>query len=305
MDNPTTELKQVLLDFYLSFFPFPSQFELPSYRRNPSLHLDEYLQMRSTHQQHGSRQFYVTLHQSYVELYLQSLHTLRQLLLDTLWELDQWLSLLGMDTQQPHQRYPSAALIHWSRGKEKTRGRGRGRDGIDVFLPYSSLLWGTIGLCLLIGIRLLFRFHRRRQLRSNKSSTGGAVFSGLIDSEKRRYYQTSSSSGGDRGGGRGSRVAVSRREEREREALARAMEEGKTESMECEEDDDEEEEEWEGEEGGDGRPSYDLEGDELFRNAQQVVREGEEGEEDLLNKLWRTAGYGVTGESLSLFLLSL
>jgi hypothetical protein len=75
--------------------------------------------------------------------------------------------------------------------------------------------------------------------------------------------------------------------------------------MECEEEEDEEEEEWEGEEGGDGRPSYDLEGDELFRNAQQVVREGEEGEEDLLNKLWRTAGYGVTGESLSLFLLSL
>ena len=59
------------------------------------------------------------------------------------------------------------------------------------------------------------------------------------------------------------------------------IEEGKTESMECEE----------GEED-----DYDYQGDELFNNA-QIVGEDGEGEEDLLNKLWRTAGYGVAGES--------
>lgn len=29
MKNPTPELVQMLQDFYLSFFPFPSSFELP------------------------------------------------------------------------------------------------------------------------------------------------------------------------------------------------------------------------------------------------------------------------------------
>lgn len=60
------------------------------------------------------------------------------------------------------------------------------------------------------------------------------------------------------------------------------IEEGKTESMECEE--------------GEG-DDYDFQGDELFNNAQIVGEEEGEGEEDLLNKLWRTAGYGVEGES--------
>jgi hypothetical protein len=310
MENPTTELKQILQDFYLSFFPFPSQFELPPSRMNPTLHYDEYLLLRSiaTTHQHAAHQFYHSLHQSYIELYLQTLQTFRNFLIESLWELDQWL-FFGMHPQQQRhhqqQKHPSSALIHWSKGQPERKRN----DGIDLFLPYSSLFWGSIGLCCLIGVRLLFRFHRRRQMRTKKNNL--EIFSGLIDSEKRRYYQTSSASasgGGrkpnfsgsssscleDEENGRGRGKGRGRgRERREGQREIMELEEGKTESMECDEGEEEEYDE---------RPSYDYEGDELFKNA-RIVREGaeegeeEEGEEDLLNKLWRTAGYGVAGES--------
>jgi hypothetical protein len=41
IQNPTPELENALRDFYLSFFPLPSQFELPDGVRNPSLYRDE------------------------------------------------------------------------------------------------------------------------------------------------------------------------------------------------------------------------------------------------------------------------
>jgi len=47
MQNPSDALEEVLQDFYQSFFPIPSQFELPPNRRNPTLYLDEYLRLHS------------------------------------------------------------------------------------------------------------------------------------------------------------------------------------------------------------------------------------------------------------------
>lgn len=45
MKNPTDDLVRALEDFYLSFFPYPSIFELPTGVRNPTLYLDEYRSM--------------------------------------------------------------------------------------------------------------------------------------------------------------------------------------------------------------------------------------------------------------------
>jgi hypothetical protein len=46
MHNPSKELEIVLYQFFESFFPTPSQFELPAGVRNPTLYYDEYRRMR-------------------------------------------------------------------------------------------------------------------------------------------------------------------------------------------------------------------------------------------------------------------
>ena len=46
MKHPTPELVTMLQDFYLSFFPFPSRFELPPGVANAYLHLDAYQRAR-------------------------------------------------------------------------------------------------------------------------------------------------------------------------------------------------------------------------------------------------------------------
>lgn len=243
MENPSPELKQILKDFYLSFFPYPSQFELPSYRRNPTLYYDEYLKL---YPRIDSRRFSHSISTRYTDIYLSTMSYLRQFLLENIWSLYEWLS---------GRVHPSTALIHWSKGEKLNKPK----KGIELFIPYSSLFWGSIGLCCLIGLRLLIRNDRKRHLKSKKNT----IFTGMIDSEKRRYYQTS----------------------------GRKSTEEEVESMEGGDDDDDGE-----------QIHYDHEEDEQFANAEIVEtlndddKEEEEEEEDPLNKLWRTAGYGVSGK---------
>jgi hypothetical protein len=59
MANPSKELELVLQQFFESFFPIPSQFELPPDVRNPTVYYDEYLSMRRAGQiPHAKTVFY-------------------------------------------------------------------------------------------------------------------------------------------------------------------------------------------------------------------------------------------------------
>lgn len=48
MHNPSEELQEVLKQFFESFYPTPSVFELPEGRRNPTLYWDEYKELRKS-----------------------------------------------------------------------------------------------------------------------------------------------------------------------------------------------------------------------------------------------------------------
>jgi hypothetical protein len=248
MESPTPQLKQILKDFYLSFFPYPSQFELPSSRVNPTLYFDEYLalQQQQRQQEQHSTMILSVLGDRSREIYVSLLQTARHALIETVWLFYEWLT---------GQTHPTSSLIHWSKGSPQRREEqsrttlSKTETGISFFLPYSSLFWSTIGLCGVIALRLLFRIDRKRQLKNKK---GANLFSGVIDSEKRRYYQTSSGK--------------------------RPLTEEENESMECD-----------GEGDGSAGGSYDAEAD-------GAAAQSPLSDEDLLNKLWRSAGYGVSDD---------
>lgn len=48
MENPSIKLEKALQDFYESFFPYPSIFELPKGKSNPTLYLDEYKRIKNS-----------------------------------------------------------------------------------------------------------------------------------------------------------------------------------------------------------------------------------------------------------------
>ena len=54
MKEPSDELKAMLLDFYLSYFPFPSQFERSSDDPNPVLYFDQYQKLMRARSEDGS-----------------------------------------------------------------------------------------------------------------------------------------------------------------------------------------------------------------------------------------------------------
>jgi hypothetical protein len=68
MQHPSKELEKVLQDFYESFFPLPSIFELDPGTRNPTLYHDEYMKMRLRSQ--GSNNFILMIEKNFSAVFI-------------------------------------------------------------------------------------------------------------------------------------------------------------------------------------------------------------------------------------------
>jgi hypothetical protein len=240
MENPSPELKQLLKDFYLSFFPNPSQFELPSHRSNPTLYLDEY-EVRFPRQVGAVSRTSSLLRYRVTDMYRDATTHARDVLREIIWSFHEWLD--GEET-------PPKSLERWAKARPS---RPHPETGIRIYLPFTVILFSIIGLCGLLALRLSVRSARPRSAPPHQEEEARYyVADPALDFERRRYSQSQQNS--------------SLNETRQRPS-----------------------------------PSYDQTGDAEWESRDLANPSSQSQEltgepDDLLNQLWRSAGYGVTGK---------
>lgn len=155
MENPSPELQAVFKDFFLSFFPFPSQFELPPDKRNPTLYYDEYMLKYSRDA-------------SVVNLFLHAVLSVRDRILLAGWYVKESFRDLLRDVYEmvEGETHPRSSLEAWANGRRPSRAYldSQGRDGgVRVFLPYWVIFLSVGGLLCLWCLRKGLRRRGRRQ----------------------------------------------------------------------------------------------------------------------------------------------
>ncbi|CAE7499578.1 GNPTAB [Symbiodinium microadriaticum] len=219
MTDPSSELQRILKDFFLSFFPFPSQFELPSTKQNPTLYYDEYMQRYSTQISTYHRLSYLfgacldRVRSGFVYAYdhtwrsfVRELYDFTEGTVQPKSALDVWAEK-GNPRRHSQKRPTSVTTIETN------------RNGLRVFLPYWVLVWCALGMICLTCLRQRTRrdssapissrgeFMDASQTRSRTATDvesrlyleGLLGRSAAVEHERKRYYGESSAS--DKGGG--------------------------------------------------------------------------------------------------------
>jgi hypothetical protein len=158
MEDPSPELQKVFKDFFLSFFPFHSQFELPPGTRNPTLYYDEYMSKYSPEA-------------STVNSLLRAVSMARDGVLKIGWHVKTaWRGLVREVYEMVEgETHPRSTLDAWASGRRPTRvyldsqESGGAGAGVRVFLPYWVLVLSAGGLLCLWGLRKGLRRPVRRQ----------------------------------------------------------------------------------------------------------------------------------------------
>ena len=211
MTNPSPELQKILKDFFVSFFPHPSQFELPPTRRNPTLYYDEYMEkyspqistIRKVYHFMGNLRDRVLNGLSY------GYNTLWRGFVRDLYELTEG------------QTQPQSALDIWARGSHRPRDSHASPNvqasahGLRVYLPYWVLVCSVVGVACLRCLRGQLRrgvgqagdLANGSQTRpradtdiESRQLMGGALGrSASLEVERKRYYGEAVSEGGNGG----------------------------------------------------------------------------------------------------------
>lgn len=142
MQEVNPQLDEALAEFYTSFFPYPSQFELPAGERNPTLYVDEY---RAAFAATATREMWRP-----IRFMLRSIAD--SIARGVVWVLQWFIEKLEPD---------SSRSIAQSYRHTKMSQQG-------LMLPYHILFFSSVGL---VGVILLRMSIRRRRSTTQVAST--------------------------------------------------------------------------------------------------------------------------------------